>query len=151
MVLSIGEPEDKKNHNLNIVVQGFEKTRLDCGHVVFAPTHLEGNVELAQQAGLEIDPKCGGVMVNAELMARTDVYVAGDTASYPDNTLGRRRMQSYDHSFNSGRLAARNMVLGLRVPYNYLPMITSSGGPLGLDVSFRKGRSLVDGRSVVCI
>ena len=29
-------------------VQGFEKEALDCGHVIFAPTHLEGNVELAE-------------------------------------------------------------------------------------------------------
>ncbi len=38
-------------------------------------------------------------------MARTDIYVAGDTASYPDRVLGRRRMQSFDHSFYSGLLA----------------------------------------------
>ena len=31
-------------------------------------------------------------------------------ASYPDRNLGRRRMQSYDHSFHSGALAAMNMV-----------------------------------------
>ena len=101
---------------------------------VFAPTHLEGNVELAEESGLEIDRKCGGVMVNSEMMARTDVYVAGDTASYPDKILGRRRMQSYDHSYHSGALAAANMATNGRKIYNHLPVITSYGGPLGMDV-----------------
>jgi len=112
MVLSIKEPAGKKakGSNIQLVLQGFEKQSLDCGHVIFAPTHLEGNVELAELAGLEIDSKCGGVMVNAEMLARSDIYVAGDTASYPDRNLGRRRMQSYDHSFHSGALAAMNMV-----------------------------------------
>ena len=136
MVLQIREPSNRanKNNNVELVLQGFEQTSLDCSHVVFAPTHLEGNVELAQQSGLEIDSKCGGVMVNAEMMARSDVYVAGDTASYPDKVLGRRRMQSYDHSYHSGVLAAMNMALKQRQPYNHLPVITSHGGPLGMDV-----------------
>ena len=136
MVLQIREPDNKanKNNRLNLVLQGFEQTSLDCSHVVFAPTHLEGNVDLAQQSGLEIDKRCGGVMVNAEMMARSDVYVAGDTASYPDKILGRRRMQSYDHSYHSGVLAAMNMALKQRQPYNHLPVITSHGGPLGMDV-----------------
>jgi len=116
------------------VMQGFEKTALDCCHVVFAPTHLEGNVELAKRSGLEIDTTCGGVMVNSEMAARTDVYVAGDTASYPDRVLGRRRMQSFDHSFYSGLLAGSNMALSARKPYQHLPVITSAGGPLDLDI-----------------
>ncbi|EKX40522.1 hypothetical protein GUITHDRAFT_113308 [Guillardia theta CCMP2712] len=134
MVLQICEPVDKKHFNLNLVLQGFEKTQLDCDHVVFAPTHLEGNVELAEASGLEIDSKSKGVMVNSEMLARTDIYVAGDTASYPDQVLGRRRMQSYDHSFYSGALAARNMSLNGREAYNHLSVVSSHGGPLGLDV-----------------
>jgi len=133
MVLSMQQPADV-SHNLQLVLQGFDKTALDCGHVVFAPTHLEGNVELAKHSGLEIDTKCGGVMVNSELMARTDIYVAGDTASYPDRVLGRRRMQSFDHSFHSGLLAGANMALTQRKAYNHLPVITSAGGPLDLDI-----------------
>jgi len=44
----------------------------------------DGNVELAKESGLEIDIKCGGVMVNSEMMARTDVYVAGQFACPQD-------------------------------------------------------------------
>jgi len=137
MVLQIREPElSKKDRHMpvELVLQGFEQTSMACSHVVFAPTHLDGNVELAKESGLEIDIKCGGVMVNSEMMARTDVYVAGDTASYPDKVLGRRRMQSYDHSYHSGALAASNMALKERKPYNHLPVITSCGGPLDMDV-----------------
>ena len=136
MVLQIREPASKKDRNnrLELVLQGFEQTSLECSHVVFAPTHLEGNTLLAEEAGLEIDRKCGGVMVNSEMMARTDVYVAGDTASYPDGVLGRRRMQSYDHSYHSGALAASNMAFNGRQSYHHLPVITSYGGPLGMDV-----------------
>ena len=49
--------------------------------------------------------------------------------------LGRRRMQSYDHSYHSGALAAHNMATGGREAYRHLPVITSSGGPMGMDVS----------------
>jgi len=36
---------------------------------------IEPNVELAKQAGLEIDRHRGGVQVNAELSAGTDIWV----------------------------------------------------------------------------
>ena len=49
MVLQIRTADTKsKNDRVQLVLQGFEQTTLDCAHVVFAPTHLEGNVELAQ-------------------------------------------------------------------------------------------------------
>ena len=52
-------------------------------------------------------------MVNSELLARTDVYVAGDAASYFDSTLGRRvRTPSYEHAVASGRVAGRNAAGG---------------------------------------
>jgi len=99
MVLQIraAAADAQATQKVQLVLQGFEQTTLDCSHVVFAPTHLEGNVELAQvvvfyyirpkmhqlvlslcdslklaqESGLEIDAKCGGVMVNSEMMART--------------------------------------------------------------------------------
>lgn len=68
---------------------------------MFAPTHLEGNVELAEKAGLEIDKHCGGVLVNNELMAQTDIYVAGDTASYPDKVSFIITRMRVTHVFTS--------------------------------------------------
>ena len=36
---------------------------------------LQPNIELAQSAGLEIDPQEGGFRVNSELEARSDIWV----------------------------------------------------------------------------
>lgn len=67
------------------------------------------NTELASVSGLEVDRNLGGFVVNAELEARTDIYVAGDAACFYDPLLGRRRVEHHDHSVVSGRLAGENM------------------------------------------
>lgn len=47
---------------------------------------------------------------------------AGDVASFYDKTFGlRRRIEHYDHSMASGKIAAVNM-LGARKPYIFNPM-----------------------------
>jgi len=38
-----------------------------------------------------------------------NVFVAGGVASYYDAALGRRRVEMFDHSINSGILAGKNM------------------------------------------
>lgn len=73
----------------------------------------EPNTDLAKTSGLELDPKNGGFVVNAELEARKDLFVAGDAASFFDQKLGRRRVEHHDHAVVSGRLAGENMA-GLR-------------------------------------
>lgn len=70
----------------------------------------EPNVSLAQNAMLEVDKKFGGLVVNAELEARTNLYAAGDVACFYDPRLGRRRVEHHDHAVVSGRLAGENMV-----------------------------------------
>lgn len=70
----------------------------------------EPNVELAEKAALEIDTKTGGYVVNAELEARSNLFVAGDAACFYDPKLGRRRVEHHDHAVVSGRLAGENMV-----------------------------------------
>ena len=42
---------------------------------------LEPNTEL-KSAGLEVDPKNGGFLVNAELEARSNVWVVSDISGY---------------------------------------------------------------------
>ena len=51
--------------------------KLSVDHVVVA-VGLEPNTEL-KSAGLEVDPKNGGFLVNAELEARSNVWVVSDT------------------------------------------------------------------------
>lgn len=89
---------------------------------------IEPNVELAKQARLEIDPVKGGIVVNAELEARSDLWVAGDVASFYDVVLGRRREEHHDHAVVSGRLAGENMT-GARKSYTHQSMFWSDLGP----------------------
>ena len=49
-------------------------SELVVDHVVMA-VGLEPNVKVAQEAGLELDANRGGVVANAELEARTNVFV----------------------------------------------------------------------------
>eukprot|EP00056_Hartaetosiga_gracilis_P021198 m.23184 g.23184 ORF g.23184 m.23184 type:complete len:659 (+) comp8949_c0_seq1:70-2046(+) len=89
---------------------------------------LEPNTQLAFRGGMEVDPIKGGILVNAELEARRDVWVAGDVASFYDVTLGRRREEHHDHAAVSGRLAGENMA-GARRPYTHQSMFWSDLGP----------------------
>ena len=46
-----------------------------------AAVGLEPSVELAKSAGLEVDADFGGYRVNAELQARSNIWVVGHLAS----------------------------------------------------------------------
>ncbi|KAH9523175.1 Apoptosis-inducing factor 1, mitochondrial [Bulinus truncatus] len=98
---------------------------VDC---VVAAVGLEPNVELARASNLELDPVNGGFLVNAELEARRDVWVAGDAACFYDIKLGRRRVEHHDHAVVSGRLAGENMT-GASKPYWHQSMFWSDLGP----------------------
>ena len=100
---------------------------IKADHVVVA-VGIEPNTDLAQAAGLEIDPVEGGFLVNAELQARHNVWVAGDAASFYDIKLGRRRVEHYDHAIVSGKLAGENMT-GAHKPYWHQSMFWSDLGP----------------------
>ena len=99
------------------------------------------NVELARTAKLELDDVRGGIVVNAELMARTDVWAAGDVCSFHDITLGRRREEHHEHAVVSGRLAGANMA-GARKHYRHQSKFWSDIGP---DIGF-EAIGLVDSR-----
>ncbi|CAF2134049.1 unnamed protein product [Rotaria magnacalcarata] len=96
-------------------------------HVIVA-VGIEPNTDLAESAGLEIDPDQGGFLVNAELQARHNIWVAGDAASFYDIKLGRRRVEHYDHAIVSGKLAGENMT-GAHNPYWHQSMFWSDLGP----------------------
>lgn len=100
-------------------------------HIVVA-AGLQPNTAIAIQSGLEVDPVRDGIIVNAELEARTNIFAAGDVSSYHDIALGRRRVEHYDHSVNSGRVAGLNMT-GSQKAYTHQSMFWSN---IGNDVSF---------------
>ncbi|RUS73496.1 hypothetical protein EGW08_018736 [Elysia chlorotica] len=99
--------------------------KVDC---VVAAVGLEPNIELAKSSNLEIDDSNGGFLVNAELEARRDLWVAGDAACFYDVKLGRRRVEHHDHAVVSGRLAGENMT-GAAKPYWHQSMFWSDLGP----------------------
>ena len=77
---------------------------------------------LAEAAGLDVD---NGITVDEHLRtSATDVYAAGDVASYPDALLGRRRVEHVDHAEKSGELAGRVMA-GADATYDYTPFFWS--------------------------
>lgn len=100
---------------------------INADHVVVA-VGIEPNTELAKSGGLEIDSDQGGFLVNAELQARHNIWVAGDAASFYDIKLGRRRVEHYDHAIVSGKLAGENMT-GAHKPYWHQSMFWSDLGP----------------------
>ncbi|KAI9319864.1 apoptosis-inducing factor, mitochondrion-associated, C-term-domain-containing protein [Dichotomocladium elegans] len=103
-----------------VVLELGNNENVTVDHVVVA-VGIEPSVDIAREAGLEIDEKRAGVVVNAELEARSDVFAAGDMVSFHDVQLGRRRIEHHDHAVLSGRHAGENMV-GAAKPYHHQSM-----------------------------
>lgn len=116
---------DFSNNCVNLELTNGQKLTTD--YLVVA-TGVEPDVELAKSSGLEIDEKTGGYLVNTELEARSNVWVAGDASSFYDVRLGRRRVEHHDHAVVSGRLAGQNMI-GSGKPYVHQSMFWSDLGP----------------------
>ncbi|XP_034462969.1 apoptosis-inducing factor 1, mitochondrial isoform X9 [Hippoglossus hippoglossus] len=114
-----------KDDKLEIKLRDGRLVKTD--HIV-AAVGLEPNVDLAKSAGLEVDSDFGGFRVNAELQARSNIWVAGDAACFYDIRLGRRRVEHHDHAVVSGRLAGENMT-GANKPYWHQSMFWSDLGP----------------------
>lgn len=100
---------------------------INADHVIIA-VGVEPNIQLAETSDLEIDEEFGGFRVNAELMARSNLWVAGDCTCFYDVKLGRRRVEHHDHAVVSGRLAGENMT-GAGKPYLHQSMFWSDLGP----------------------
>lgn len=114
-----------KDNKLEIQLKDGRLVKTD--HIV-AAVGLEPNVDLAKSAGLEVDSDFGGYRVNAELQARSNIWVAGDASCFYDIRLGRRRVEHHDHAVVSGRLAGENMT-GANKPYWHQSMFWSDLGP----------------------
>ncbi|XP_005179880.2 putative apoptosis-inducing factor 1, mitochondrial isoform X2 [Musca domestica] len=115
----------RDNSHLNLALTTGETIMAD---VVVVCVGCEANTEIANGSGLEVDQNLGGFVVNAELEARRNLFVAGDASCFYDPLLGRRRVEHHDHSVVSGRLAGENMV-GKKKPYAHQSMLWSDLGP----------------------
>eukprot|EP01133_Synstelium_polycarpum_P017199 gene17199-20498_t len=113
-----------KSENDKLTVQLDNGSSFETDHVVVA-VGLVPNTDVAKSTTLEIDTVNGGYMVNPELQARSNIYVAGDAASFYDFNLGvRRRVEHHDHAKATGQLAGKNMT-GATEPYTYQPFFWS--------------------------
>jgi len=98
---------------------------------VVAGIGIRPNVELAQQAGLQVE---NGIVVNDHLQTiHPDIYAAGDVASFFHAGLGKRtRVEHEDNAIMMGFQAGRNMA-GANEAYNHIPMFYSDLFELGYE------------------
>src|SRR5215213_4815903 len=98
---------------------------------VVAGIGIRPNLELAQQAGLQVE---NGIIVDEHLSTSApDVFAAGDAANFYHATLGKRvRVEHEDNAIQMGKLAGRNMA-GANEPYTHAPMYYSDLFELGYE------------------
>jgi 3-phenylpropionate/trans-cinnamate dioxygenase ferredoxin reductase subunit len=115
-----GEQFLLRTSSMEIVVDG-----------VVAGIGIEPYVELARQAGLELDD---GIVVDERLRTSgPDIYAAGDVAAFHNPALDKRmRVEHEDNANTMGRLAGRNMA-GEAEPYHHLPYFYSDLFELGYE------------------
>ena len=103
------------------------------GDVVLVAVGVKPNLEFAQAAGLDVDEKKNGVLVNEYLEASApDVYAAGDVAGFQDPVLGKQwRVEHWNNALWHGEIAGANMA-GRRVAYDHVPNFFSDE----LDIHF---------------
>jgi 3-phenylpropionate/trans-cinnamate dioxygenase ferredoxin reductase subunit len=125
----------------NLVGQGsVEQASISDGdsHLVPADLVVMGvgirlNTGLARLAGVDMD---GSAVVADQYLRTSDdhIYTAGDIASWPDPTFGRRlRVEHWDVARRQGRTAGRNMA-GEREAYSALPYFFSDLFDLSFEV-----------------
>ena len=91
------------------------------GDLVLVAVGVTPTLDLAQAAGLAVDEKKNGVLVNEFLEASaSDVWAAGDIAGFQDPVLGKQwRVEHWNNAFWHGEIAGANMA-GQRVAYDHV-------------------------------
>jgi 3-phenylpropionate/trans-cinnamate dioxygenase ferredoxin reductase subunit len=90
---------------------------------VVAGIGIRPNVDLAREAGLEVD---NGIVVNERLeTSAPEVFAAGDVANFYHVAFGERtRVEHEDNAVSMGKLAGGNMAGGNET-YDHIPMFYS--------------------------
>ncbi len=103
------------------------------GDYVVAGVGVKPNLEFARAAGLNLDEKKNGVLVNEFLeTSAPDVWAAGDVAGFQDPVLGKQwRVEHWNNARWHGEIAGANMAGG-RVAYDHVPHFFSDE----LDIHF---------------
>ena len=78
------------------------------GDVVVIGVGIEPNVELAEQAGLEV---ANGIVVDEHLRTSVEgIYAAGDVANVDHPLFGKLRVEHFDSASKQGAVAANNIL-----------------------------------------
>ncbi|SON54402.1 Rhodocoxin reductase [Hartmannibacter diazotrophicus] len=103
------------------------------GDMVLVAAGVVPNVEIAAEAGLEID---NGVVVDAIMLTSDPAISAiGDCASFIHARSGRRvRLESVQNAVDQAKCVAAHIV-GRPAPYDVVPWFWSDQGPLKLQIA----------------
>lgn len=98
---------------------------------VVAGIGIRPNLELAQQAGLQVE---NGIVVDERLRSsNADIFAAGDVANFYHSTMKRRvRIEHEDNAIQMGKQAGRNMA-GADETYTHVPMFYSDLFDIGYE------------------
>eukprot|EP01125_Pyxidicula_operculata_P018161 TRINITY_DN6439_c0_g2_i2.p1 TRINITY_DN6439_c0_g2~~TRINITY_DN6439_c0_g2_i2.p1 ORF type:complete len:432 (-),score=117.73 TRINITY_DN6439_c0_g2_i2:42-1337(-) len=110
--------EDPTNGKL--IIRFHDGQELVTDRVVVA-IGASPNIDIAKESKLEIDGNNGGIVVNSELMIRSDLYAAGDVASIWNPIEKRYRHEHHWHALETGKVAGINMAGG-KEPYFMWPV-----------------------------
>ncbi|KJH48147.1 pyridine nucleotide-disulfide oxidoreductase [Dictyocaulus viviparus] len=115
----------KKDENIELEVNGSQYIVSDFTVITVG---MQPDTSVAEASGFEIDNRLGGIATDAELRVRSNIWAAGDAASFYDKTLGRRRIEHWENAQISGRLAGENMT-GAGKAFWYQPAFYSKIAP----------------------
>jgi 3-phenylpropionate/trans-cinnamate dioxygenase ferredoxin reductase subunit len=99
--------------------------------VVVAGLGIQPNVELAEQAGLQVE---NGIVVDQHCRSsHPSIFAAGDVANFHNPALDTRmRVEHEDNANTMGKVAGENMA-GQATPYDHLPFFYSDRFELGYE------------------
>ncbi|GHC29044.1 pyridine nucleotide-disulfide oxidoreductase [Kushneria pakistanensis] len=114
--------DNGRTHGDRVTLALDDGTTVEADAVVFG-LGVTPNVEIAERAGLEVDD---GVIVNERLQTNDEnIFAAGDIARYPDQILGRQRVEHVDHANQSGTTVGHIMA-GSQERYDHTPYFYSN-------------------------
>lgn len=122
----------ESGNGLEIRLQNIttKKERRIMVDAVVAGIGIQPNIELAQQAGLEVG---NGIVVDEHLCtSNPDIYAAGDVALFRNPLLGQIRMEHDDNAVTMGKHAGRAMA-GSGEPYRHIPFFYSDLFDMGYE------------------
>ncbi|NHJ20465.1 MAG: NAD(P)/FAD-dependent oxidoreductase [Candidatus Lokiarchaeota archaeon] len=122
--------ENIKRNNNEYIMETKNKRKLTFD-VIVAGLGIHPNIDLAKNAGLKVD---NGITVNKYLQtSNTDIYAAGDAASYYSPALDKFiRVEHEDNALMMGEIAGANMA-GEQTPYEHLSLFYSDLFDLGYE------------------